>query len=171
MGKIGFLFWCALQLSCSGQVTEKLNGVSFVASREWVTPEHATALVELNANYAAVMPFGFIREMNSPTIVFDTDRQWFGETKEGAKQYIGILQKNNINVMLKPQLWIWRGEFTGNLKMANEEDWQALEASYEKFIIAYAELAEETRVPPTMHWYGIAAIYTKQARVLAGPYS
>ncbi len=147
MKKSGLLFLFFLQLSCSSQVREKFNGVSFVASRENAAQEHAEELIKLHANYASVMPFGFIRELNSSEIIFDTDRQWFGETKSGAKQYIELLQKNNIKVMLKPQLWIWRGEFTGNLKMTNEEGWKALETSYEKFILTYSELAEETRVP------------------------
>lgn len=48
--------------------------------------------------------------------------------------------------MLKPQIWIWRGEFTGDLKMTNEEDWSTLEATYEDFILTYAKLAQDTRV-------------------------
>jgi ppGpp synthetase/RelA/SpoT-type nucleotidyltranferase len=47
--------------------------------------------------------------------------------------------------MMKPQIWIWRGEFTGTLKMQSEEDWKKLEASYESFMLAYAQLAQETK--------------------------
>lgn len=47
--------------------------------------------------------------------------------------------------MVKPQIWIHRGEFTGNMKMPTEEHWKQLEASYEKFILLYAKLAEETQ--------------------------
>lgn len=144
MRKIGLLFLCLVQLSCTGQVMEKINGVSFVGSREKVTQQQVDAVVGINAGYAAVMPFGFIRDLHSPDIVFDTDRQWYGETRRGAKQYIQLLQKNGIKVMLKPQIWIWRGEFTGGLKMGSEEDWKALEASYDAFILTYAKLAQET---------------------------
>jgi len=82
----------------------------------------------------------------SAIIVHNTNRQWFGETRAGAKQYIELLHKNNIKVMVKPQIWIWRGEFTGHLKMESEENWKALEVSYESFIMEYAELAEEMKV-------------------------
>ncbi|MGB5665317.1 MAG: glycoside hydrolase, partial [Maribacter sp.] len=122
----------------------KINGVSFVASREKVDQNHIEEILKIHANHAAVMPFGFIREINSPDIIFDTERQWFGETKSGARQYIQMLHKNGIKVMLKPQIWIWRGEFTGTLKMQSEEDWKSLETSYENFIMAYTHLAEET---------------------------
>ncbi|NNE77283.1 MAG: glycoside hydrolase, partial [Pricia sp.] len=115
----------------------------FVASREKVAQEHIEQVMQMHANHAAVMPFGFIRDVGSPEIIFDTERQWYGETKKGAMQYIELLHRNGIATMVKPQLWIWRGEYTGTLKMDSEEDWEKLEASYEKFIIAYAEMAQE----------------------------
>ena len=146
MRHLGLLILCLLQFSCMSQVKEKINGVSFVASREKVGQQHVDEILNINANHAAVMPFGFIREINSPHIIFDTERQWYGETKNGAKQYIEMLQKNGVKVMLKPQIWIWRGEFTGTLKMQSEEDWRTLENSYEKFMLAYAGLAQDTKV-------------------------
>ncbi|MGB5273244.1 MAG: glycoside hydrolase TIM-barrel-like domain-containing protein [Flavobacteriaceae bacterium] len=135
---------CLLQLSCMGQVVEKINGVSFVASREAALQEHVDEVAKVNANHAAIMPFGFIREVDSPEIIFDTERQWYGETKKGAKQYVELLHGNGVKVMLKPQIWIWRGSFTGHLSMKSEEEWKALEASYDKFILNYAKLAQET---------------------------
>ena len=146
MRLIGVLFLCLLQFSCASQVHEKINGVSFVASREAVAQEHVQEVMNIHANHAAVMPFGFIRNPENPEVVFDTERQWHGETKKGAKQYIELLHKNGIKVLLKPQIWIWKGIFTGSLEMKSEEDWQKFETSYEKFILNYAELASETEV-------------------------
>lgn len=117
-----------------------------MASREEAKQENIDELVSVHLNHAAVMPLGFMRGVNSTEIFFDTERQWFGETKEGVKQYIQMLNKNGIEVMLKPQIWISRGAFTGKITMSSEEDWKALEESYYKFIITYAELAEETNV-------------------------
>lgn len=144
MKKLGLTVLCLIQFSCSAQVSQKINGVSFVASREEIAQEHVAEVVQLNANHAAVMPFGFIRDINSPEIIFDTDRQWFGETTEGAMQYIELLHKNGIKTMVKPQIWIWKGEFTGTLKMNSETDWKTFEDSYDQFIMTYAEMAEET---------------------------
>ncbi len=146
MNKIGVLLLFCIQISCSSQEKSKINGVSFVSSRIEVAQEHIQEVVDLNANHAAVMPFGFIRDLASPEVKFNTDKQWFGETKSGAKQYIEMLHKNNIAVMLKPQIWIWRGEFTGNLKMNSEAEWLTLEQSYSDFILTYAELAQEANV-------------------------
>ena len=124
--------------------TNKINGVSFVASRDAIDSTHIKPVINVNANAAAIMPFGFIKDVSHPEIIHNTDRQWFGETKAGAKQYIELLQKNGVQVMVKPQIWIWKGEFTGTLTMNSEEDWKTLEKSYDKFILTYAELAQET---------------------------
>lgn len=141
---LGLLLLCLFQLSCASQVTQKINGISFVASRHEAAQEHIDEVLLVNANHAAIMPFGFIRDINSPEIIHNTDRQWFGETKAGAKQYIEQLHKNGVQVMVKPQIWISNGVFTGTLTMNSEEKWEALEKSYDDFILTYAELAEET---------------------------
>ena len=49
-------------------------------------------------------------------------------------------------IMLKPQIWVWRGEFTGDIVMESEENWKKLEASYTSFALTYAKLAEEMQV-------------------------
>lgn len=145
MRRLGILLLLLLA-GCAAQRAPKINGVSFVGSREAASQAHVDALLEVYADHAAVMPFGFIREIGSAEIIYDTDRQWFGETRQGAKQYIETLQGNGISVMLKPQLWIWRGLFTGEMEMDSEAGWQALEDSYRAFILNYADLAEETGV-------------------------
>jgi ppGpp synthetase/RelA/SpoT-type nucleotidyltranferase len=139
--------YCLLQFSCSGEAQKKINGVSFVAAREEVGQEQVEEILKIHANSASVMPFGFIRDLSTPQIVFDSERQWFGETTKGAKQYIEMLKKNGIAVMVKPQIWVSRGAFTGTIIMATEAEWKELESEYEQFILAYAKLAQETKAP------------------------
>ena len=132
-------------MSCQAQ-TDKINGVSFVAARDTISAVNVKPVVNLNANYAAIMPFGFIKNLEHPEIIHNTDRQWFGETKAGTKQYVEQLRKQGIKIMIKPQIWVWRGEFTGDIKMTTEADWNTLESSYTNFIMAYANLANELKV-------------------------
>ncbi len=139
---IAFLF-ITIQ-GCTSQ-TNKINGVSFVASAEAINETHVKPVVSVNANYAAIMPFGFIKSLKHPEIVFNTQRQWFGETKAGAKQYILELRKKHIKIMLKPQIWVWHGEFTGYIEMNSEVNWKALENSYSKFILEHAQLAQDVK--------------------------
>ena len=143
-----YLTLFCLIFSCSATVEkrEKINGVSFVASKDTIDDEHVNPLITINANYASIMPFGFIRELAHPKIVFNSDRQWFGETEEGVKQYIETLHRHQITVMMKPQIWVWRGEFTGFIKMAHEADWKDLEDAYSHFILTYAKVAQDANV-------------------------
>lgn len=131
--------------SCTAQHS-KINGISFVAARDRVTQVHIQPVLDLGASHAAIMPFGFIRGGDSTEIIHNTQRQWFGERRDGAKHYIESLQANGVKIMLKPQLWIARGMYTGYLKMESEDQWKALEASYSDFIMEYATLAQETNV-------------------------
>ncbi|EDM44243.1 hypothetical protein SCB49_04420 [unidentified eubacterium SCB49] len=128
--------------SCAQKPEKKINGVSFVASRDEAAKEHVDAVASIHANYAAVMPFGFMRNPKTATIIHNTDRQWFGETEAGIIQYAEMLKQQNIAIMVKPQIWISHGEFTGHLKMETEEEWKTFENSYSSFILTYAKAAQ-----------------------------
>lgn len=148
MERFVILFFFVFLIGCSATIPEKqsINGVSFVASKEAINQKHIEPVLNINANYASVMPFAFIRNLNSPEVIYNSDRQWYGETLKGAKQYIEQLQNNNIKIMLKPQIWVWRGEFTGIIEMKSEKEWKILEDSYLRYILDYAKLAEELNV-------------------------
>ncbi len=146
MKKVFLLLFIIIFSGCSGQ-EPKINGVSFVGSPKEITTKAIQPVVAVHANWAAVMPFGFLRNLETPTVVFNIERQWWGERRDGAKRTIELLNEKGIKVMLKPQIWVWRGEFTGNIKMNSEENWQTFEKSYEEFIMLYAKLAQEMKVP------------------------
>ncbi len=131
---------------CSAQ-SQKINGVSFVASPDPIDQSHIVPIKKIHANWAAVMPFGFVKNLNTPELLFDRERQWWGERVVGTSKTIQLLKEQNIQVMLKPQLWVWRGEFTGDIKMQSEEDWLAFEKAYRKFIICYAKIAQQEQIP------------------------
>ncbi|CAL2103978.1 Beta-1,4-mannanase lipoprotein precursor, family GH113 [Tenacibaculum sp. 190130A14a] len=129
-------------LSCSSQA-QKINGVSFVASSEAINKEHIEPVKKVSANYVALMPFGFIRDISSPKVNYNAKWQWFGETNDGLKQYAKELKKESFKVMVKPQIWVSRGIYTGKIEMTSEEDWRTLEKSYEKFILGFAQTAKD----------------------------
>ncbi|CAM1359333.1 conserved exported hypothetical protein [Tenacibaculum sediminilitoris] len=136
---LSFILFCS---SCTSQ-SKKINGISFVASSKEVTNQHLHHVKKVSANYVALMPFAFVKSLSSPNVIYNSKNQWFGETKEGVKQYAKEFQKGNIKSMLKPQIWVWNGAYTGTIKMNSEKEWRALEQSYEEFILVFAEVAEE----------------------------
>ena len=140
--KLLFLLLIFIQLSCNSQ-HKKINGLSFVASRDKIDTTHTNSVLRAQSNYVALMPFGFIRDLSLPKVQHNTSRQWFGETRSGLLQYAEEFQKHNVKIMVKPQLWIGRGYFTGDIEMDSEEKWTILEKSYSEFILAYAKSAQE----------------------------
>ncbi len=124
----------------------KINGISLVASRDSLLQRNIEPIKEISANYATIMPFGFIENLGHPQIFYNQPRQWFGESFDGVAQHVRLLHKNNIAVMLKPQIWISKGEFTGLLKMATEAEWLELEESYRNFILDFAQIAAAEKV-------------------------
>ncbi len=136
------LLICLICLSCESQ-TKKINGISFVASPDKISYKHVSPIQKVSANYVALMPFGFIKDLSSPKITHNTNRQWFGETEKGILQYGKEFDKSKVKLMIKPQIWVWKGEFTGNIEMKSEENWRVLEDSYSAFILTYAKTAQE----------------------------
>ncbi len=74
--------------------------------QEQVEAKHINPVLKAQSNYVALMPFGFIKNLSSPTIIHNTDRQWFGETEKGIEQYAENLQKKGVKVMVKPHIWV-----------------------------------------------------------------
>ncbi len=136
---------CIAQFSsCAGQ-REMVNGVSFVGGPNEIDEEQTNSVVEVNANWVSLMPFGFIRNIHAPEVRFNESGQWWGERKEGVAKTAKFFHDKGIKVMVKPQIWVWRGEFTGTIEMQNEEDWKLFETNYEQFILEYAQLATEIK--------------------------
>jgi hypothetical protein len=131
-----------IAISFSGFSQNKINGISFVASDRVITNKAILPVVAVNANWVALMPFGFMKTVFDVKIEFNSPYQWLGERKEGIETTAVAFKKKHIQIMLKPQIWIPNGGFTGNIKMKNEADWIAFEKNYEKFILFYAQLAQ-----------------------------
>jgi hypothetical protein len=136
-----------LSFSCHGQENTdfkaKINGLSFVASNKKLVEKDIQSVANINANWVALMPFGFMPSANTPSLSFNTKWQWWGETAKGIKKTSSLFEKRKIKRMLKPQLWIKGGTFTGLISMSNENDWIQLEKNYEAFILHYAKLAQD----------------------------
>ena len=118
--------------------------MSFVASNAPVTNEEIKPVIEMNANWVTLMPFGFMKNTSETTIQYNSKRQWYGETKVGIANTAIEFHNKKIKIMLKPQIWIPNGGFTGLISMKSEQDWIAFEKSYETFILDYAQVASDS---------------------------
>ncbi|WP_035695400.1 glycoside hydrolase family 113 [Christiangramia portivictoriae] len=142
-----FLMVGLLTASCQTKLPEsKMNGISLVASRDSILDTEADYVAETEANYIALMPFAFLPDQEDPQLRFNIKRQWFGERQEGIEHTVSKLRERNLKIMVKPQIWIRNGGFTGDLQFETEVDWKQFEDSYAEFILLYAEISEELDV-------------------------
>jgi hypothetical protein len=140
------LFSAAVVLGCLGCQhhswgQQKIKGLSLVA------PETKTAQLNLNsikilkANWVCLMPYAYSN--GSDSLFRESRGQWWGEREEGVEACIIQLQKEGFHIMIKPQLWIKHGAYTGNLSFEHDTSWSKWEQQYKAYIMAYAGLAEK----------------------------
>lgn len=122
--------------------SQKINGLSFVGSKDYISQKHIDPIKKVSANYICLMPFAFLKDIKNPNLQYNSKRQWIGETKKGVTQYANLIRNNHLKLMIKPQIWVWRGAFTGTIRMQTEADWNILETAYTSYILDFAKLAE-----------------------------
>jgi hypothetical protein len=121
----------------------KINGMNMVAINGTIDSTNVSPLLSVEANWAAAIPFAYMPSHLSPELSFDLNWQWKGERIDGVRNYVRELHAEGISVMIKPQIWIGHGTYTGNILMQSEGDWLKLEEAYSKYILAFADLAEK----------------------------
>lgn len=127
-------------------VDDKINGLSLVSERFYLDSTHVKPMAEIGANYSAVIPYCFMPSKDSSMIIFGSDFQWKGEGVLGTQKAVQELRKRNIKTMIKPQIWVGHGIFTGEIEMKTEESWLSFEQNYSAYILAFAEIAEKENV-------------------------
>ena len=125
-----------------GLYGQKMKGLSFVGSSEKIDSTDVMPIVEVNANWVSIMPFGFIR---NGKVMYNSKWQWWGEKTEGARETIRLCQESGLKIMLKPQIWIM-GAYTGDFTLEKEGDWMVFERSYREFVMEFVQLAVEMKV-------------------------
>lgn len=94
----------------------------------------------LGANAVAIVPYGWMRDPNSPDPFRFSDRAG-SENDEGVIHAISHAKTNGLITLLKPHIWI-SGSWPGEVEMSTEADWDAFFENYYNWISHYALLAE-----------------------------
>jgi hypothetical protein len=125
---------------------KKLKGVSFVGGPDRVDLISFIDLKNTNVNAVSLMPFAFSVN-GSGDLIWGGGGQWWGETPEGIQVCIDLAKEKGIVAMIKPQIWLQGGVFVGYLDHANDSLWKSFEEDYSRFILEFAALSEENRLP------------------------
>lgn len=122
-----------------------MKGITMVAPPSPIGQPDMDALKRVNTEWIALVPYGFSHSINNPKINYNLSRQWWGEKQEGIEACISLAKKNNIKVLLKPQVYIHRA-WVGDVTFDNEADWLAWEKEYSEYIHFYGEMAADNDV-------------------------
>lgn len=135
------------------------RGISFVHSWEergqkgYGSETSRRSLQELRSlgtTWISVMPFGFLPSLDADSVRLPDDdrgpsslfRRSAGESDDRIRNQITDAHALGIKVLLKPHLWIGRGAWCGEINPGTPERWTRFFASYERFLLHYAELAQ-----------------------------
>lgn len=139
---IGFLF---LNPSKKETVSLEIKGVNLVAPIQKLDDSTMQKLEELHINFVSIIPYAFVNHDNAK-VIFNYDRQWWGEKSEGINYCIKASQDEKKQVMLKPHLWINHGVYTGHLDFESENKWLIWENDFEIYTLEMATIAEKNKV-------------------------
>jgi len=119
-------------------------GLSYVATQNEISSVEMIPVKNVNANYIAVIPFA-IGTKGHPSLRFDDNHQWWGETVVGVKKTILLAREQGQRIMIKPQIWFRGGSYSGDFELNTEKDWEIFESNYRDYIIKFVKVAVETK--------------------------
>lgn len=96
---------------------------------------------QLGANALALVPYSYLRDPTQPAHL-PFMRRAGTETDESVIRDALLARGLGLKVVLKPQLWLGRGKWPGDVNMGSEEDWQAFFQHYYRWMRHYALMAE-----------------------------
>jgi hypothetical protein len=100
-------------------------------------------LRRIHASWISQTPFGWQRQLDRPPVLLATRHYevYWGESDEGLQETARLARERGIKVLLKPHIWT-HGGWSGSIVMRKEADWAPWFATYRKFILHYAKLAQ-----------------------------
>ncbi len=112
------------------------NGYGSALARESLEKQAA-----LGANAVALVPYSYLRAPRQPAFIPVVSRAG-AETDEGLAQDAFTARRLGMTTVLKPQLWLGRNHWPGDVEMPHEAGWQDFFDYYYRWMRHYALLAE-----------------------------
>lgn len=103
--------------------------------------ESVMRLKQLGANSISIVPYSYMRDVHRPSLI-PLIQSAGSENDESTVSSAYFAKQQGIFTLLKPQIWIGRDSWTGEIEMKNDKDWKAFYNYYYRWIRHYAMLAE-----------------------------
>lgn len=134
-----------------------MRGVCFAHNWQWAgskgygTAASAEALDHmkgLGVGWISVTPFGWMSNLQDPKIGGEHAKGIMPPGAENQDRMKGVFEQaraRGLKVMLKPHIWIGKGEWRGSIapKKDGKDAWDDWWRSYESFILYYARMARD----------------------------
>jgi hypothetical protein len=139
-------FAAALPSASGEPLAAKMRGVCWEAQGR-LAADAMAPLRQLGVDWISQTPFGFVAALDAVEVrLADPPAHYWGESDAGLARTARDARALGIRTLLKPHLWSRRG-WAGAIRMDSEADWERWFASYEAFILHYADLAEREAIP------------------------
>lgn len=139
-----FLIALSTQLQAQPQGMEKMNGVNFVSPKNKSKLAGIDSIKAIHANWVALCPWALL-ENKSSTIIFNTTKNWWGDTRIGLIEEVKRARLNKLKVFIKPHFWVinsgWVGDFNVSGKVKT-----AWENNYKAYLLYLAKLSDSLNV-------------------------
>lgn len=124
-----------------------MKGLCWVAG-DSIAQHNIAQITDIGSNWISQTPFGWMNGHESPIVVLNNDRAWWGETDRGIRHTAQLAHASGVKNMLKPHIWLRRGgdKWRSDIEMNTEEEWNQWFASYKDWIVHYAMLAEDCKI-------------------------
>lgn len=143
------LVWAQIRSGPDDPVVRQ-RGVSWVAGGE-VAAGALDPLVRANVDWIVQTPFGWQQDHDKSRLDLVTDgRILWGERDAGLAATTRYARDRGIRTLLKPHLWLRNrtgGKWRTDIAMVDEAEWEAWFSNYRRFILHYAELAQDNDIP------------------------
>jgi hypothetical protein len=103
-------------------------------------------IADLGTTHLTLIPFGWQRRPDEPSVQLDTTDGWYSESNSGIRALSRTADALGMGVILKPHVWIGHysseGQARNEVGFDTEAEWAQWEADYRRFMMHYARLAQ-----------------------------
>ena len=141
----GFAYYNANKTGPAKNYLMDYKGMNLVAPISELKNSTLEDLKNNHVNAISIIPYAFVN-VDDATIHYNDNHQWWGEKTEGIRASAKMAHDFKMRVMLKPHLWVNHNFYTGDLDFTSEIEWKHWESDYEKYILDFAQLAQEEHI-------------------------
>jgi hypothetical protein len=112
------------------------------------SPAYDRTLVEsraIGATWVAITPFGRVSDLSGSGVDLTFEAP-FADNRVAVVHAIEMAHARGLRVMLVPHLWVESGEWRALVDPKTDDGWARWAESYGRFVRAWAEVAQATRV-------------------------